>query len=202
MAYDTLASEDSIQNVLAALPARNITVHRADTAADALALVKGLIPDGASVMTGSSTTLQEIGFVDLLKSGAHPWNNLKDAITSETDPAKQAALRAQSVHADYFLGSIHALTEDGEALIASGSGSQLPAYTFTSPNVIWVVGVQKIVPSTEDALKRLREYVWPKEDARMKSTGAAGSTIGKILLFEKELYRKIHLVLVNEALGF
>lgn len=202
MAYDTLASEESIGKALAALPARNIIADRVETAADALALIKTLIPNGASVMTGSSTTLQQIGFVDLLKSGEHPWKNLKDAVVAEKDPAKQAALRAQSVHADYFLGSVHALTEDGEALIASGSGSQLPSYVYTSPNVVWVVGAQKIVPTREDAFTRLREYVWPKEDARMKASGKSGSTIGKILLFEKELYRKIHLVLINEQLGF
>ena len=96
-------------------------------------------------MTGSSTTLNEIGFVELLKSGNHPWNNLKDKIVSEKDPKKQAELRKKSVLANYFLGSVHAVTQSGEVITASNTGSQLAPYAFSSNNVVWVVGTQKIV---------------------------------------------------------
>jgi hypothetical protein len=204
MAYDTLASEESIQKVLAALPARNITGHVAEDAASAMELVKGLIPDHASVMTGASVTLEEMGFVDLLKSGAHPWKNLKDAIVAETDPVKQGTLRKEATLAEYFLGSVHALTESGEALIGSNSGSQLPSYAFSSPNVIWVAGTQKIVPTLDEGMRRLKEYVIPLEDVHMKGLGAPGTNLSKLLFFFKEISptRKIHLVLVKEKLGF
>ncbi len=86
---------------------------------------------------------------------------------------------------EYFLGSVHAIAETGEMVIASASGSQLPAYIFTSNNVIWVAGTQKIAPALPDAIKRVEEYVFPMEDARMKKEGAAGSTIGKLLVNEK-----------------
>jgi L-lactate utilization protein LutC len=155
-------------------------------------------------MTGSSRTLEEIGFVDLLKSGKHPWKNWKDIILAEKDETKQMELRRKSVSSEYFLGSIHAIAETGEAVIASNSGSQLPSYTYTSKNVIWIVGTQKIVPTLEDALKRVREYVFPLEDKRMKSLGYPGSNISKLLIFQKEIVpgRKITLLLVNEKLGF
>jgi L-lactate utilization protein LutC len=169
-----------------------------------LEAVKKLLPDGAEVMTGGSTTLDQIGFVDILKTGEHPWQSFKDKIFAEKDPAKQGRLRQESCLAEYFLGSIHAVTEDGEILVASYSGSQLPSYIFTSNNVIWVVGAQKIVPNFDEAMKRIKEYVLPLEDARMKSVGAPGSSIGKLLIFEKESlpFRKINLIFVNEVLGF
>lgn len=85
-----------------------------------------------------------------------------------------------------FLGSVHAIAETGEMVIASASGSQLPSYVFTSDNVIWVVGTQKIVPTLSDAMKRVREYTLPLEDARMKSEGFPGNTIGKLLIFENQ----------------
>ena len=53
---------------------------------------------------------------------------------------KQGKLRRESCLAEYFLGSIHAVTEQGEIIVASNTGSQLPSYVFTSNNVIWVVG--------------------------------------------------------------
>lgn len=204
MAYDTLASEDSIQKVLSALPARNLEGHLVANKAEALEKVRSLIPEGAEVMTGASVTLEEIGFIDLLKSGAHPWKNLKNGILAEKDPEKQTVLRRQATLAQYFLGSVHALTEEGEAIVGSNSGSQIPSYAFSSPNVIWVVGAQKIVPTLEEGLKRLQEYVVPLEDVHMKSLGASGTNLSKMFLFFKEISstRKIHIILVQEKLGF
>jgi L-lactate utilization protein LutC len=204
MAYDTLASEDSIQKTLAALVARGITGHVVATKEEALEKVKSLIPDGSEVMTGGSVTLEQIGFIDLLKSGKHPWKNLKDAVMAEKDPTKQALLRKQSVLAQYFLASVHALTEEGVAIIASNTGSQIPSYAFTSDNVIWVVGAQKIVPTFEEGIKRLHEYVFPLEDKRIRSLYNRGTELSKLLTFYKETNpaRKIHLILVKEVLGF
>ncbi|MFA4935528.1 MAG: lactate utilization protein [Candidatus Methanoperedens sp.] len=204
MKYDTLAAKEAIKKVMDAVKPRGINPELANTKEDALNRLKKLIPDGAEIMTGGSTTLKEIGFVDLLKSGKHPWKNWKDIILAEKDEAKQMELRKKSVSSEYFLGSVHAIAETGEMVIASASGSQLPAYVFTSNNVIWVVGAQKIVPTLSDAIKRVREYVLPLEEARMKSEGGWGSTIGKLLIFEKEINpdRKLTLILVNEKLGF
>ncbi len=204
MKYDTLASKSSIKKVIDAVKQRGLTPELVETKEDALKRLQELIHRGAEVMTGSSTTLNQIGFTDLLKSGKHPWKNWKDTILSEKDGAKQIELRRKSVLSEYFLGSVHAIAETGEMVIASASGSQLPSYIFTSKNVIWVVGTQKIMPELPDAIQRVREYVFPLEDARMKKEGAAGSTIGKLLIFEKEINpaRKLTLLLVNEKLGF
>lgn len=204
MKYDTLAPEKAVKKVMEAVKPRGIRPEFVHTKEDALKRLKELIPSGAEVMTGGSTTLKEIGFVDFLKSGKHPWKNWKDIILAEKDEAKQVELRKKSVSSEYFLGSVHAIAETGEMVIASASGSQLPSYVFTSSNVIWVVGTQKIVPALSDAIKRVREYTLPLEDARMKSEGYAGSTIGKLLIFEREINpdRRLTLILVNEKLGF
>ncbi len=196
--------ETLIEKTIIALRANNIEAELVKTKEQALNRLKELIPAGAEIMTGSSMTLNQIGFTDLLVSGNHPWKNLKDEIVNEKDPKKQTLLRKQSVLAEYFLGSVQAVTENGETLIASASGSQLPAYAFTSPNVIWVVSVKKIVPDLETGLKRINDHVFPLEDARMKSAGASGSVIGRILIFKKEIMtdRKVRLIFVNENLGF
>ena len=202
--WSELADEDVIKRTSDALEGRGVRVEFLNNKEEALKRLKEIIPPEADVMTGSSTTLKEIGFVDLLKSVDHKWNNLKDKILSENDPGKQAELRKKSITAEYFLGSVHAVTQSGQVIIASNTGSQLPSYAFSSSNVIWVVGTQKIVLNLEEGMRRVREYCLPLEDKRMKQAGFVGSAIGKILIFEREAIpnRKITLIFVNEKLGF
>jgi hypothetical protein len=204
MKYDTLASKGTIEKTMRALRPRGINPEIVNTKEDVLNRLKQLIPPGVEVMTAGSTTLDQIGFTDLLKSGKHPWENIKDKILAEKDPVKQNELRKKSVIANYMIGSVHAVVETGEILVVNATGSSIPAFSFSSDNVIWVVGTQKIVPTVEEGFRRLREYCFSLEDKRMKSIGYPGSALGKFLLFEKEinLNRKLTLIFVNEKLGF
>ncbi len=205
MNYSELASRESIQKTVKALHARGIEAIVVDNKEQALEKVKELVPNGASVNNGSSRTLEEIGLVDYLKGESHAWKNLHAAVLAETDPQKQQELRQQALFSDYYLGSLHALSENGEIVIASASGSQLPHLVFTSKNILLVVGSQKITATLDEALRRLREYVFPLENERMKSVGMGGSIISKILIVEHEpqfMGRNFKIILVNEKLGF
>ena len=205
MDYATLASKESIEKTIAALKKRNIEALVVDTKEQALEKIKELIPVGASVHNGSSRTLDQIGLIEYLKGDTHGWKNLHAAIVAEKDPAKQMQLRNQALFSEYYLGSVHGLSEGGEIVIASASGSQLPHLAFTSKNILLVVGAQKIVPTLEDAIRRMREYVFPLEDERMKSVNMGGSVISKILIVEHEpvfMSRNFKIILVNEKLGF
>ncbi|MGO9310574.1 MAG: lactate utilization protein [Spirochaetia bacterium] len=206
MDFDTPAATDRIEATMSALKARGITSELLQTRGEALARVRALIPAGASVSTGASLSLKEIGFDDLLTSGSHPWINLKAEYLAEKDPARQMLLRRQSTLADYYLGSVHAVSQTGEVVIASMTGSQLAPNAYSASNVIWVVGVQKIAASLEEAVRRVREYVLPHEEVRMRqlSGGKMGSMIGKLLIFEHEapfLNRKVSLLFVREKTG-
>jgi L-lactate utilization protein LutB len=205
MNYDTMPNKDVIEKTEKALSENGFLPETVATKAEALERIKELIPSGVSVMNGASRTLEEIGFINYLKAGKHGWHNLHEAVLAEKDPAKQASLRKKSVLSDYYLGSVHALTESGELVITSNSGSQLPHLVFTSPNIILVVGMQKITPDLETALNRLKEYVLPLEDERMKSVGMGGSFVSKLLIVNREptfMGRQFHIILVKEKLGF
>jgi len=206
MAYDTLPAAEIVQRTVESVNARGIHTELVETKEAALERVQAIIPPGAVVMTGASVTLQQIGFENTLITGNHPWRNFKADLLAEKDPVKQSAMRREGTLAEFYLGSVNALAETGELVFASGSGSQLPAYAYTSRNVIWVAGTQKIAPTLEDAIRRVREYVLPLEDQRQKSLGnQAGSRINRILIIEGEpayLRRNLTLILVNEALGF
>ncbi len=207
MSYTSLPTPEIIRRTIEAIRGRGVSVQLVETKEAALPILVSLIPDGASVMTGASLTLEQIGFVNLLKSGNHKWHNLKAEVLAEKDPAEQSRLRKQATLADYFLGSVHAIAETGEIVVASATGSQLPAYAYSCNNIIWVAGAQKITPTVETALRRVREHSLPGEDQRMKKALGenAGSFIGKLLIFEREapyLRRTVTLLLVNEILGF
>ena len=205
MNWNILASDESIKKTAKALREKGYEVIVVENGKEALEKIKTIIPKNASVMNGSSVTLEQIGYIDYLKSGAHEWNDLHKKITAEQDQEKRVLLRKQSALSYFYLGSVHALTEEGEFLIASNSGSQLPHVVYTSDNLIFVVGTQKIVPAMPDAFQRLEKYVVPFEDEHMKKLYGTGTRLSKIVVFKHEsVYstRKVRLILVKEKLGF
>jgi L-lactate utilization protein LutB len=205
MEYNKLATKEITEKVIAELAKRNVEAFMVGSGLEALEKIKELIPTGASLMNGASVTLEQIGFVDYLKGGAHPWKNLHDGVIAETDAEKKILLRKHAVLSDYYLGSVHALAETGEFVIASNSGSQLPHIVFTSPNIIFVVSTKKIVPTLTDAMKRLYEHVIPLEDKHMMEKYGVGTYPSKVLIFNREnpmIKRKVRMILVNEDLGF
>ncbi len=200
-----IMTKEGIEKTIASLKVGNIEAHVVDNGAEALEKIKELIPEGVSVMNGASVTLEQIGFVDYLKSGEHGWNNLHKAIVEETDKTKQMALRQQAIHSEYYLGSIHALAETGEIVVASNTGSQLPHIVFTSKNVIFVVSAKKIVPTLFDALERLKSHVIPLENVHMQKKYGMNTADNKIVIIKGEnphMGRKVRVILVNEDLGF
>ena len=205
MDYNKLASKKSVEKTSAALNINGMEVIVVKTGADALEKIKELIPEGASIINGASKTLEQIGFVEYLKSEKHNWNNLHEEIIQEKDHAKQMTLRKRAVLSDYYLGSVHALAESGEFVVASNSGSQLPHIVFTSPNLIFVVSTKKIVPTLTDAMTRLEQHVVPLEDMNIMEKYKMHTMVSKIVIFKREnpmMGRKVRMILVNDNLGF
>jgi L-lactate utilization protein LutC len=200
-----LVTTNTIDKTVTSLQAKGFDAIVLETKEQALEKIKELVPAGASVQSGLSQTLEQIGFSDYLKSGEHKWNNLKEKIVLETDPAKQLLLRKQATMSDYYLGSVHAVTEQGELVIASGSGSQLPNIVFNSPNLIFVVGAQKIVTDLPAAFERITNHVVPLENERMMQALGYGTLHTKTVVLHQESPksgRKIRVLLVKESLGF
>ncbi len=196
-------NEIVLQRTIEEIRKRNIDVILVDNKEQAMKKIKDLIPAGVSVMTGSSTTLYEIGFMDYYLSGKTPWICLGPQVYSEKNPQMQSDLRRKSDTADYFIASVNAIAETGELVAMDASGSRVSAYPFAAKNVVIVAGFQKIAPSLEDAMKRMREYVFPLENERSLKAYGAPSFIGKWVIIEREkINHRITLVLVKEKLGF
>lgn len=194
---------ERIQRTFEALRARGVEPVFAKDRREALATVLAMLPQGALVSHGTSTTLIEIGLVDRLKDPATGIRYGNAEWRAEPDAARRGRLRARlTAESDVFLGSVQAIVETGEVIAADQGGSRQAGYVFGPPKVIWVAGTNKLVPTVEDGIRRLRETALPKEDARVKAEGGAGSYVGKLVIYERERPGRITLILVGESLGF
>ena len=200
---DELASEETIEQTAENLEANGFDVIVVDSADEALAELQSLIPAEASVMSGHSTTLEEIGFDEYLSDGDHEWENLPEEIRSIDDDAERQAARRRSQTADYFLGGINGISQTGELVAADRSGSRIGAYPFAASNVVIVSGVNKVVPTLEDALDRLENVAYPLENERAKEAYGVDSAIAKQLILRQELEEdRTTVVLIREHLGY
>jgi L-lactate utilization protein LutB len=192
-----------IERTFAALLSRGVEPTFVADRQAALTKVLDMIPSGSLVAHGTSATLAEIGLIDVMKAPGSGFRYGNLEWLAEADVAKRMRLRARiTAGADVFLGSVQAICETGEVVCADASGSRQAGYLFGPPRVIWVAGVNKLVATLEDGLRRLREVALPLEDARMKKAGAPGSYVGKLVIYERERPGRISLVLVGEALGY
>jgi len=200
---DTVPDDDSIERAVSNLEANGFDVIVVDSSAEALEAIQSHIPANVSVMNGHSTTLEEIGFVEYLNSDEHEWESLPDEIWSIDDDAERQAARRKSQTADYFLGSVNAISETGELVAADLSGSRIGAYPFAAGNVVIVSGVNKIVPTLDAALDRLESVAYPLENERAQDAYGVESAIAKQLIFRQEAEEgRTTVVLIREQLGY
>lgn len=202
--WDKLPDEQTIAKVVAALKANGIEVEVVENGEEAKQKVLELIPAGAEVMTMSSTTLDTIGLSEEINKAGGKFKPVRDQLYAMDRQTQAQEMNRLGAAPEVSVGSVHAVTEEGHVLIASNTGSQLPAYVYAALQVVWVVGIQKIVKNTNDGIKRIYEHSLPLESERAKQAyGVPGSAVNKILIFNTEVQPgRARLILVKQKLGF
>lgn len=201
--WSRMPDDATLKKTIAAIEARNIRVILVDTAEEALRTVVDLLPEGAEVMNGYSTTLIEIGYDRVLKENPKGWRDYHAVITAEDDAEKRHALRRKSVAADYFLSGVQAIAASGEVVGCDKTGSRTGAWPHAAAHLILVSGTNKIVPTIDDALRRCREYALPLENQRAQHAYGTGSYIGKYVILENEVAEgRVTVVLIRQPLGY
>ncbi|GAB3359558.1 hypothetical protein GCM10027360_20620 [Amycolatopsis echigonensis] len=88
-------------------------------------------------------------------------------------------------------------------MVASGSGSRLPAYAGGAARAIWIVGAQKVVPDLSTALRRLEDHALPLESARAQVAYGRPSAVNRLLVLNAEPHPgRGTVLLLREAIGF
>jgi hypothetical protein len=198
--FTTLPSDDDLAATVVALEEHGFGVEVVDDLDAAREAVLARIPEGSSVMTNTSVTLQETGIAAAINDG--PYDSARNKLNELDYTTQLAEMKAVAGQADYALGSVHAVTRGGALFIASASGSQLAAYAWDAANIIFVVGAQKLVPTADAARERIFEHSLPLEDVRAYAAYGMNSYVGKILELHQEQPGRIHVVLIRQVVGF
>ncbi len=197
------AERKIVEKTIASLKANDIEALLVESGEEAKEKVLEMLPQGAEVFTSSSTTLDTIGLPKEINEGGK-YNSVRKKLNSMDRNTQGAEMRKLGSAPEWVIGSVHVVTQKGEVVVASNTGSQLPAYAYGSGHVILVVGTQKIVKDMDEAMQRLYKYTLPLESERAhKVYGVPGSAVNKMLVVNREVTPgRITIIFVNEKLGF
>lgn len=196
------------QKVINGLASRNMTGYYAASAEEAKKIALDLIPEGSSINMGGGMSVHEIGLVDALKEGNY---NFIDRDKAED---KRAAMLA-AYDADFFLSGCNAMTEDGVLVNIDGNANRVSAIAQGPKKVIFIVGMNKVCDDVDGAMKRARNVAAPINSQRFGldtpccKTGSCMNCKSPdticcqflITRFSRHEGR-IHVILVNDSLGF
>lgn len=195
------------QKVIKGLESRNMSGYYAADKEEALEKALDLIPMGSSVTMGGCMSAVEIGLVGAVKNGDY------DFIDRYAGDRREAELKAYG--ADVFLASANAMTEDGEIVNIDGNSNRVSCIAYGPKKVIFIVGMNKICNDLDSAMKRARNIAAPINAQRFglatpcSKTGACMNCKSPdticcqflITRFSRHEGR-IHVILVNDSLGF
>ena len=137
---------------------------------EALSVIMGMVPDGATVVRGDSITLDQIGIIPALVRRGQ--NQVVDPFEMDASgrllhkPEQAMSMYQKAFTSDVFLAGSNAVTLDGKLVNTDGMGNRVAPMVFGPRKVILVAGVNKIVNDVEGARKRIRDICAPLDVKR------------------------------------
>lgn len=211
---------ETIQKVMESLRKNRMVATYVPSKEDVVPLVKSLIPESCTVATGGSRTLDETGVIDLLHSGKYVFYDRNNPALT---PVEKAEMTAKGATADVYLCSSNAVTEDGVLYNVDGFSNRVAAIANGPQKVIMVVGINKIVPDLDAAIRRVKTIAAPLNTKRLScdtyclNTGVCMGVDGDmtdgchspgriccsyLVSAQQRVENRIHVILVGEPLGF
>ena len=200
-------NERLAQTVIKGLQSRNMSGYYAADKEEALKKALELIPEGSSIAMGGCRSAHEIGLIKALEAGNYNY------IDRDKMDARAGLLAAYD--ADIFLSSANAITSDGVMVNIDGNSNRVSCIAQGPRKVVFIVGLNKVCADIDDAMKRARNIAAPCNAQRFniktpcKETGKCFDCKSPdticcqflITRYSKHTDR-IHVILVNEDLGF
>ncbi|GGV27468.1 hypothetical protein GCM10010277_09040 [Streptomyces longisporoflavus] len=200
--FTRAATAERLERAADALRSNGFAAEILDDAAQARTRVKELIHEGAGVLTGASETLRLSGIDEDINAGGR-YDAVRPRILAIDRATGADEIRRLAACPDFVVNSVAAVTETGSLVLASGSGSQLPANAGGAAHAIWVVGAQKVVPDLSTALRRVEEHALPLEDARSRTVYGVPSAVNRLLILNAEPRPgRGTVLLLREAIGY
>lgn len=194
------------------LKSRNFDAYYCATRDEALEKAISLIPTGSIVGWGGAASAQDIGLLDVMRTGDYREIDRDKALNPEE---RNVAMR-QCLLSDVFITGANAISMDGQMVNIDGNGNRVAAIVYGPKSVIVVAGMNKVVDTVEDAVVRARTVAAPINKQRFPAptpcmaTGSCadcnsdGCICNQILITRRNSGApgRIKFILVGEELGF
>ena len=151
-------NETLAKTVIKGLKSRNMSGYYAADKEEALKLALELIPEGSTISMGGCASAQEVGLIKALKEGNY--NYIDRAKLSPRESLMAA------YDSDIFLSSANAITSDGIMVNIDGNSNRVSCIAQGPRKVVFIVGMNKVCPDLDDAMKRARNVAAPANAQR------------------------------------
>ncbi len=151
------------QELVKALEKRNFEAYYASDVEDAKSIALSMIPKGATVASGGSVTLGQIGLIDAVKTADY---NYLDRANPPAGMDANGVLKA-GLTADVYLTSSNAVTRDGQLVNIDGNGNRVAAMLYGPDKVIVILGTNKITEDVDSAIVRIKTKAAPPNTLRL-----------------------------------
>jgi len=204
--------DETIQAVIDGLKKHNMAGYFVENQSELTKLLQSLIPEGSTIGSGDSITLEQTGVFDLLRNGDYMFHDkFKPDLSSE----EKRTLYLKNFSADTFITGSSAVTMDGKIFNIDGNGSRVAPMLYGPTQVIIVIGINKIVRDLPEAIERTRQIAAPLDAKRLKKDTPCAK-LGRcidcnhkqricndfVLITGQFAVDRIKVIIVNETLGY
>lgn len=206
------ARELQAKSLISAIEKRNMTAYYCENKEACLQKVLEILPEGCTIAWGGSESIKEAGIPDAVKeSGKYSVYDRAKYLS----PRQVKEFNKLAFSSDYYFMSSNAITLDGMLMNIDGNGNRVANLIFGPEHVIVVVGMNKVVPTIEDAYDRIRNIASPPNTIRLRKNTPC-SKLGKcgdcysddcicnqiVITRRSREKERIIVLLVNDNLGF
>lgn len=154
-----------LEAVMAALRKNRIGAYFAADRDGLISLLETFIPDNTTVGCGDSMTLEKLGVFDELRRRELRFlDKYEPSLTKE----EKKEIYRKNFYADTFITGTNAVTMDGKLFNIDGNGSRVAPMLYGPAQVLVVVGTNKLVKNTEEAIERTRQIAATLDAKRLK----------------------------------
>jgi len=156
---------ERVKKAISNLQKNNMAGFYVESRQELLSLLSTLLVEGEKIGCGDSVTLEETGVFEYLRNGSYTfYDKHRQSLTSE----EKRKLYLNNFDADTFVTGTNAVTMDGKLFNIDGNGSRVAPMIYGPRQVIVVVGMNKLVDTVEDAVRRTRQVAAPLDAKRLK----------------------------------
>ena len=194
------ASEATLEALAEKLRARNFEVVIVDDGAAAKAEVLSRVPEGSQVQTGKSKTLEDARIFDEFMNNEQ-YDFIRRRTLKMDRNTQRDEMRKAGATPDFMVNSAHAVTEAGQIVMTSATGSQIGPIASGAGKLILVIGSQKVVPDLDVAFRRIEDYVIPYEEDRLNVAHGVAKMNRTLILGGDHTPGRTTVILVRTPIG-